>query len=179
MIQKKSLKKPIRQCSFFTFPMLISRFTFRRGKRVFEVLVAKKWLSFDLQAAKIRTRGAVPIFLEEKDFKHGRDAFALDFHLMKNEFRLLEGKDPVSKLKINKEHLRLAIETDVRRLSAATRAAIHRKIALNPEDVAVTLTGIFAALEHLKITVKNDLTALDDPAQVLEILAVVADAVEK
>lgn len=130
---------------------MLSRFNFKRGPRVFEVLVEKHWTPEKLSEAKIDTLEAFPIFLEEDDFERGGDVFALDFFLMRNEYELLEGKDIVSKLKINKKDVAHALETEVRRLLSSARSAYYRKIPLNTEDLTVTLEGIIFALNYLEI----------------------------
>ncbi len=130
---------------------MISRFTFKKGPRVFEVLVAKNWTSSKLKEVKIKTENAFPIFLEEDDFKKGADVFALDFLVMRNEYKLLEGEDTVLNIEINKEDLRRALETEVRRLLASARQAYFKKISLDTEDIVVTLTGLVYGLEYLNI----------------------------
>lgn len=136
---------------------MISRFTFERGGRVFEVLVKKIWTATDLEKAKILTPKARAIFLEEDDFKKGADVLAFDFFVMKNKFKLLSGKDFISKMNIDNKNLKLALELEIRKLASSARFAYFLRKSLLVKDIMVTLDGLKNAIEYLNIKGKKTL----------------------
>ncbi len=129
--------------------MITSRFLFQRGDTLFEVLVSKKWNKESLQLAKISTKKAIPLFLEEDDFQVGGDAFALDFFLMKKTGKHLWGENILKIINVSKKKLRGNIESEVRRLATKVRAAYFYKEGIPITPLVSTLSGISEGLTEL------------------------------
>ena len=93
---------------------LLSTLKYQRFKTLITIFVIKKvdFQNLDLLRAQFQNENF--IIFNESDIINGKDVFPLDFLHIKNNHILVEGADYFSNININKKHLQLKLEFELR-----------------------------------------------------------------
>lgn len=139
---------------------------------VVESLSAADWKKMSSAFDRLRGRASViPVLLTEKSLKSSTDVFPILIREIKNGHQLVHGKDIISSLEVQRSHLRLRCEQELRSLQLRMQSICLMHFA-SPHRLRVALIRDYRTFEPLlQIAIELSGTNTDSLDQLIKAAA--------
>lgn len=130
---------------------IISKIKYTLANQDKELIILKEITGDVLE--EIKKLKENPLFFSQSELEDAADVFPLEFLNIKNTYELVEGKDVIKNLKIDKKDIRRELEFEVRsKLIHLRQSYINKKTNLQEllNSVIPTLTPLIDGLLYLK-----------------------------